>query len=1390
MAISTNGLQLARIAGAVFNQQLSASDYSEILAANKTAAELDAWANAAVAAEFRGKTTTDIAKAVLANVGLSSITGLEAWVAGQLTAGGGVAKAGQTMLALLNDYSNMSTTDATYGASVMTFNQKSANSQALSQTAGTATGTFAAVSTAAAAVVFPLTTGADVKTFGSGNDTINALFATATGMTFQATDSLDGGTGSDTINIQVGVTGTHAAASMIGIETVSANFSAAGTVSLLNSTGVTTIESSAGTAAAAFSNIGSVATALRVSNNAQDATFGFTTAAVAGTADTVALTLSGVTGGTVTLAGVETVGITSSGSANTLTGLTATSATTVNVSGDQALALGTLGATVTTLNAGSNTAVGVGVSATMGAATTATITGGTGNDSINISAILGDVSIAGGAGNDTVTATTNWTTTDTITGGDGTADVLSTTAALAEAYSAPSTATISGFEQLTLSTIGTAAITLTTSKIDTGIARVNLAGTTGVYGITGPAGALTVTSTAALGGTLTLTDTGTAITDAATLTNSGVSNVNVFGGAAVTSTGYETLNINSGSGSTTNAAAQTLGAVTVTVDTGGASAVNFTGANSLTTGAVSAVTISASGMTGAAALTMASATGATSITGTANADSIGASSVAASVTGGAGNDTITGGTLNDTINGGDGADSITGGVGKDSMTGGAGADVYTFAANATGSVVSNLAVMDTITDFVTGTDKLSITNQTSGAPSKFLGNFTSLTSANASAVTDGTAGLAFFVTGDNTLYVQAVAGTQATLDTAIYLPAVTSLAATDLLLGAQGTGSTITLTAAAANLTTAANTNASAVTTTLDDSISTTAAFLVNSTVTGGSGSDTLTISTAPTTAVLTTLAAAGATGAVVSEVEAISFTLGTTNSITMPNTANLAVTNASSSAASTIAMGTGAGQSFTATGSGTNTIAINGATASISGGTGTDAFTVATGVSVLGSTFLGGTGSSDSLVLTDASLTLAFNATAASSVATRMTGIETLTLGGAVNTLTITNDQAITINGGTGVTTVTGTAGTGTITVVGAAATAVNVAGTSNFAVSGQTSGAVTKTGTGTLAVTATANDLTVTSDSATTITATALGGEAASTGVLTLAGANANTSYTVNGLGTAALGALGDVGVVTEAGALRGNVTVTTAGTVANTITQTAGNTGTFTTNVGGTGAVTYTATASHSAQNISLTNTGALTVQAGSTATAYTITTTSATAHTYVNSSSTLSVDTYTGSSTVDNVTLGLGADLLTTGGGADVITLAPTTDTGLALGNTAAAAISTTAVYNTSGMDKITGFSAGATIVTATSAAGGSTAILRNGATWGADIAGDLALIVGTYSASTNQFTTTTAGTDTLVIYDDNGVTAAGAYRAVVLVGYVDLAGNDTLSAVGTLTSVAG
>jgi len=1376
MAIPTNGIQLVRISGALFNQQLSASDYSDILAANKTVAELNSWANSMVALEYKNKTVTNIASDLLTNVGLSSVAGLQNWVAGQLTAGGGVAKAGETILAMLNDFSNMAA-DATYGAAATTFNTKVANSQSLSQTAGSVGGTYAAVSLTAAPVVFPLTTGADVRTFGSGNDTINALFASATGMTFQATDSLDGGAGSDTINIQVGATGTHSAASMANIETVSANFSAAGTVSLLNSTGVTTIESSASTAAAAFSNISSVATALRVTNTAQDATFGYTTAAVAGSADTVALTLSGVTGGTVTLAGIETVGITASGSANTLTGLTATSATTVNVSGDQALALGTLGATVTTLNAGSNTATGTGVSATMGAAATSTITGGTGNDSINISAITGDVSIAGGAGNDTVTSTTGLTTTDTIGGGDGTADVLSTTAAVAEGYTAPTTRTITGFEQLTLSTAGSSAVTLTTANVDTGITRVNLAGTGGAYGVTGPAGAFTVTSTAALGGTLTLTDTGTATTDAATLTNSGVSNANVFAGAAVTSTGYETLTINVGTASTTNAAAQTLGAVTVTVDTGGASAVNFTGANSVTTGAVSATTISASGMTGTGALTLGSATGATSITGTGNADSIGASSVAASVTGGAGNDTITGGSLNDTISGGDGADSITGSVGRDSLTGGAGADIFVFAQPAAGSVTSNQVSPDTITDFVSGTDKISL-GQT---VTEFLGNYTSLASATAAATADGRQNLAFFVSTDNTLYVSAAANAalNATTDTAIYFTpgTVTALNRTDLLqLGSQGSGSVITLSAATSSVTTTSATNT---TSAGDDSISSTYAFLSNTTIDGGTGNDTLTISTAPSAAF--TLAAASANNAAVTNVERITLSAGSgTNAVTLPNTASLGVTNGSSTAGSVILMGSGTGQTFTASGTGANTVTVGATNQTITGGSGVDTISTTAAFS-LGGSFNGGAGTTDVLNFSTAGALVLVSVAPTAGTNSQIAGIETIHVIGG-NSLTITPDQSLTVNlDGTGAgSTIAGTGGTITVTattatVNGTTYTAdltdtLGLSGTSSFTSAALYTGAITNTATGTVSV---AVGTTGTVNSTTAITVNA----AAATGNVAIQN---NGNFTITGLGTAAGGAIVEAATHTT-----GSLTVTTASTNGGTITGNAAGTGTLTVNHAGTGTATI-ATGGHGAVSVVASAANTVTIS-GAGNLSYTQ---SGNANKTITSTTTGAAgDTVVGGSGVDTVNLGVGPDRFTTGGGNDVITIVALTDTGIAAGfSTAAAAPVNGQSVNTSGLDVITGFSAGASIaVTGAGFTNATYAVVRNGATnIGADTTNNLVMLTGSYSSSTNLFTVDTAGTSTLVVYDDTGDAAAGGYRGIVLVGYVDTGAADTWITTGTDT----
>jgi len=148
-----------------------------------------------------------------------------------------------------------------------------------------------------------------------------------------------------------------------------------------------------------------------------------------------------------------------------------------------------------------------------------------------------------------------------------------------------------------------------------------------------------------------------------------------------------------------------------------------------------------------------------------------------------------------------------------------------------------------VKDFTSGSDRLAITNVTSGQPTKFLGNFSNYTVANAAATADGTAGLAFFVTSENTLYVQATAGTQGTLDTIIKLEGVTTLAEADLLLGATG-GASITLTATGQSVTATSTTPGA--TTTFNDSITGTIAFVAGvTTLVGGLGTDSVTLSDA-----------------------------------------------------------------------------------------------------------------------------------------------------------------------------------------------------------------------------------------------------------------------------------------------------------------------------------------------------------------------------------------------------------------------------------------------------------------------------------------------------------------------------------------------------------------
>ena len=1083
MAISTNGLQLARIAGAVFNQQLSASDYSEILASNRSAAELNAWADAAVAGEFKGKTTTDIATAVLTNLGLSSIAGLNNWLVGQLNAGGGLAKAGSTMLSLLNDYSNMSTTDATYGASVMTFNTKAAASQTLSQTPGQATGTYAAVSALTPAANFTLTTGVDLRTAGTGDDTYTSV-NTSTSQTLNAGDNINGGAGADTLNI----TSTSALAAGVGVtstgfETVSIT-ATGGAFSLdaTTMTGITAITNSGSTTDATVTGL-TAKVAVNLTGANANTTITHAAAAVAGTADALALTLNGAnttTSGTLTSNGFETINVNA-------VGATGSSSTALTIADDslQTLAITGAGASaiVATLNGAAGTVVG-------------TVTGGDGAETLTVTpGASGLMSVSTGAGNDRVNIS-SIAATHTIAGGDGT-DTLSTSVAITTTTGA----NISGFETVRIA--GGVAVALPATNTVSTLTIADAAGGT----LTNLATSGTVNLTTGGAATVTNTTGWTGTTDAITVNvgaASGTGSTGAGTAALVNAALIETATINNLQAST-DIVGRSVGVTSanltrMNVVSSGSAPITITG------GGVALTAIDASGVNGA-------------VTNSATTAAAGFS-----LTTGAGADALNGGTGADTLIGGAGNDTITGGVGADRLTGGTGADTFVFTANGANSVISSQAAPDTIVDFVTGTDKISGT----GATSYLAGPFSSFAQGNAAALAAGGSNVAFFSTGDATLYVQATAGTQLATDMAIVLSGVTTFAQGDLLLGAQGSGNLITLTASTGAIvnTTSSNAVSSTLTTALDDTItagSATAtpavAGLVGATaaIDGGAGNDTLN-ATLATDATLTSITTANATaGIALTNIEVVNFTVAasaaaltlgtlpaTLRTITVTGTDNNGALSATTSAAnqtvtvantlggiaSVITVGDFAGQTIT-TGTAGDTVNISTAGSNINTGIGNDTIQVTninalngirTGATNQVTTINGGTGTADVLAIsTGQNGTVNLSATNTNLV---LSGIETLTLGTSTASATV---LAVTLPA-SGLTTITGTTGNaGGITVAGTAA-AIGALTTTTF---GTGAGAVAFTASDTGAVVTTlqgsaAANWTVTYAAATSATVT----------------------------------------------------------------------------------------------------------------------------------------------------------------------------------------------------------------------------------------------------------------------------------------------------------------
>jgi Ca2+-binding RTX toxin-like protein len=578
----------------------------------------------------------------------------------------------------------------------------------------------------------------DTKTGGAGDDTVSALPTTLT-----VGDTFDGGAGSDTVSLTASLAADTAVAgfTLKNIENLAVNITDADTA---NAETLTLNLASTDSEKVTLSGLGAttksdtlvlnnVAAGTTIAmNSATDlnVTANFVAAATAGTTakgtpDTVSVSVAGnattdiTQDSTITIgSGFEIMTLDSSTSASKIDQVTFGGAT-LNVTGDANLTIDAgLDASLYVINAADFTGK-LNIATTVNANPDVlsgsvdihdvTITGGSGNDTIDTTANVAnnEISVNGGAGDDTITigqvpsAATTTNAGDQIDGGEGT-DVLTSASATFNSMTAAGNVGVTNFETVAMDAL---AHTLTIANIQaTGISTVSITGGTG--GLIMPAGAMTVAISASLTGALALTDTGTAVTDSVTLVNTATAATDMGAGNDLTVTGYETVNIVTTAVSDTS---QDFGTISVTGDanadaTASTTTLNFLGSDRASVGAITATTINASGLAAAGTGTTfnmtAAATSVTTITGSEGADTL-RGDAKSTINGGGGKDTIIGGTGNDTLNGGDGADSITTSTGSDTVDGGAGNDTIVVAGNLTSADKINGG---------DGTDILSVTN--------------------------------------------------------------------------------------------------------------------------------------------------------------------------------------------------------------------------------------------------------------------------------------------------------------------------------------------------------------------------------------------------------------------------------------------------------------------------------------------------------------------------------------------------------------------------------------------------------------------------------------------------------------------------------------------------------
>ncbi|WP_165130520.1 beta strand repeat-containing protein [Affinirhizobium rhizoryzae] len=510
-----------------------------------------------------------------------------------------------------------------------------------------------------------LTTGVDNFPGTAGNDLFTGLKAAANA-TLTSADTINGGAGTDTLNITVSEAGdVLAGAQVSNIEVVGIR-AIANTANELSATGLTNVVlTGTNTSTTALTNLANGAT-VTVGSGAN--LTGAITAGYVAAATTANIAYAGGTSGDLTANGATaftTANITSTGAANTAANINVGAATTININATTnftATSIATTGTNSTLKVSGAAESVNVGtLAAALRTIDASGLTAG------GLTATLSNAAqvVTGGAGNDVISTGGQGLLTGSVNAGAGTADRLVLTAT-ADLDTAAKGAKYTNFEVLQVedgitgnvdNIAGITAIRINDAGAATTINNLNA---TQAGAITVLAGNATGAITIGVKGADTVGQIDTVKIDA----NDGATTVGTIALGQLKAVGVENLELTA----TDNITVASL------VDSASVSSVVLKGAGTIniTTGALATVNthIDGSAATGVQTIDASGfATNGIKITTGSAADTITGSAQADNITSGTGNDTLFGRAGADTIVGGDGNDTIQGdGVGVAAVT--------------------------------------------------------------------------------------------------------------------------------------------------------------------------------------------------------------------------------------------------------------------------------------------------------------------------------------------------------------------------------------------------------------------------------------------------------------------------------------------------------------------------------------------------------------------------------------------------------------------------------------------------------------------------------------------------------------------------------------------------